>query len=428
MKLKIINIFLLLFSIFLSATAREYKPSEIVNPNIADRREYVADPGNYLSSEAKQAINSRLAALRASTTAEVGVAVVPDLGDLPIEEFSEEVFTSWGLGKKDVDNGVLFLISPESRKVRIQTGYGTEGVLPDIVCKGLIDSYTIPAMKDGDIDKAVVSTVGQIAEIMSDETYAEELKSKYADNYGGVQPKAAVDSSVIENFIMIVAIIFFFASMILYFRDLSQIRKGSLNEKALRWRVAMWPLFGLGFLSAGAGLIFGFLALYHYRRARTHKRICPKCGHKMNRMSEERDNDFLNDAQDLEEKLGTVDYDVWVCPECGTIEKVPFIERQLKYTECPNCHTIAMGPIADNILVQPTIHREGVGEKVSECRYCHHRKNTRYRIPRRDNGAALAAGAAIGTMLGSRGNGGGGGFGGGFGGGSTGGGGASGGW
>ena len=92
------------------------------------------------------------------------------------------------------------------------------------------------------------------------------------------------------------------------------------------------------------------------------------------------------------------------------------------------------GEIQQKTVVPPTTRHAGEGERVYECLFCHHQQRSRYRIPKKDDGAATAAilGAAVGSALGSRRGGGGGfggeGFGGGFGGGSTGGGGASGGW
>ena len=147
----------------------------------------------------------------------------------------------------------------------------------------------------------------------------------------------------------------------------------------------------------------------------------------MKRLSEEEDNELLSPSQDFEEKIKTVDYDVWECPKCGTIERFPFKENQSKYTECPKCHTVAMRLVSDVVRVQPTTTREGMGEKIYKCEFCHHRESKPYKIPRKSDGtgAALAAGAVLGSM--GRG-GGGGSFGGGFGGGMTGGGGASGHW
>ena len=149
----------------------------------------------------------------------------------------------------------------------------------------------------------------------------------------------------------------------------------------------------------------------------------------MNRLPEDKDNELLSDSQDFEEKIKTVDYDVWECPRCGTVERFPFRSRQKKYTECPSCHTVAMCLECDMVVRPATVRSEGSGVKVYECQFCHYRDNRPYRIPRKeDPSAAIAAAAVLGSTLGRGGSGGGGGFGGGFGGGSTGGGGAGGSW
>ena len=70
---------------------------------------------------------------------------------------------------------------------------------------------------------------------------------------------------------------------------------------------------------------------------------------------------WLNDSQDFEENLQTVDYDVWECPKCGKIERFAFRANQKKYTECPACHTVAMCLVRDTVIVRPTIRQEGVG-------------------------------------------------------------------
>ncbi|MDE6804081.1 MAG: TPM domain-containing protein, partial [Muribaculaceae bacterium] len=64
------------------APARVYKPSDMPNPNVADSTAYISDPGNMMGGDAKSRVNSRLNSLRNSTTAEVAVAIVPDMGDV----------------------------------------------------------------------------------------------------------------------------------------------------------------------------------------------------------------------------------------------------------------------------------------------------------------------------------------------------------
>lgn len=407
------------------AFARDYAPGDIANPNIADRREYVADPGNLMSPGAKARVNQRLYQLRQATSAEVAVAVVPSIGDLPIEDFSEQLFTDWGLGKSDKDNGVLVVIAMDQKRARIQTGYGVEGVLPDISAKKIISNAIVPYMREGNLDGAVDASTEAIAKVMTDPVAAEELKSSQRDAWE--QPKT-LDKSFFMTFLGYVIVLFGLIAFGMFIFDLRNAAKTKDRyTKAMVWhnhRTAYWVL---ALCSVGIGLIPALLAEWLYRRARNKPIKCQVCGTEMHKLDEVHDNEKLDSAQDLEERLNTVDYDVWECPKCGSVEKFPFKVKQMKYTECPNCHTIAMCLVRDHTLVPATTRRDGVGEQEFECQYCHYQKNRRYKIPRRDDGAAAAM--AAGAILGSMGRGGGGGgFGGGFGGGSTGGGGASGGW
>lgn len=411
---------------------RVYTPSQMENVNVANRYDFVSDPGGYMSAGAKNSVNERLWRLRQSTSAEVAVAIVPSIGDMPIEDFSEKLFTDWGLGKSDKDNGVLLVIAMEQRRARIQTGYGAEGVLPDVSCAKIIRNSIVPAMKEGNLDKAVEEATADIYAAMTDPAVAAELKSDQSDNFAGATK--VLSTEVIWQFIEIVAFCAFLFALGLFVYDMRAGRRLDPYEKTLMWRRHLPTYWGAAALSLGAGLVFALLALWRYRTVRTRPRKCDTCGHKMKRLGEEEDNALLTPSQDFEEKLKTVDYDVWECPHCGTVERFPFKARQVKYSKCPSCGTIAMGLKYDKTVVPPTTRHAGEGERVYECLFCHHQQRTRYRIPKKDDGAATAAilGAAVGSALGSRRGGGGGfgggGFGGGFGGGSTGGGGASGGW
>lgn len=83
------------------------------------------------------------------TTAEVVVAVVPNTGDLTIEDWSQQTFESLGIGKKDKDNGLLLVIATAQHEARLNTGYGLEGVLPDITCSRILRGLVNPKMAQG---------------------------------------------------------------------------------------------------------------------------------------------------------------------------------------------------------------------------------------------------------------------------------------
>lgn len=405
-----------------SMWSKEYTPEMVPNVNIADRTQYVSDPEGMMSPTAREAANRRIKTLRDSLSVEMAVVLVPTIGDIPIEEWSEQLFTKWGIGKSDKDNGLLLVIARDDRKARIQTGYGMEGVITDFVAKQIITNQIAPAMRQGDIDSAINNSVGELISIMSNPEYAAELRSKEKDNYnnGGLK---ALDSSVFWGFIQMVAAMCFAASLGMFIYTLAKGRKLDLYQKSLLWRGSIKTFVILAVLSLGSGTLFLALAALLYRHCRTKRRICSTCGHKMNRLPEDKDNQLLSPSQDLEEQLDTIDYDVWECPECGTIDRYPFKTKQLRYTECPVCHTVALGLADDRVVVRPTYRSEGRGEKIYECKFCHNKHVVPYVIPKKERPPVILP---IGG--GGSGSGGGGGFGGGFGGGSTGGGGASGGW
>lgn len=146
----------------------------------------------------------------------------------------------------------------------------------------------------------------------------------------------------------------------------------------------------------------------------------------MHRVDEVHDNDYLTPSQDMEERINSVDYDVWLCPECNETDIIPYVNSAAGYTTCPNCGARADSMIANRVLRQPTTRHEGQGVRMYRCRNCGFAHETPYAIAKTVEPPIIIVPGGGG---GRGGFGGGGGFSGGsFGGGMTGGGGASGGW
>ena len=301
MKTKTIILFILLALCLNPAAAQDFPK----NPNIADARSFVADPANMLSPETKAEVNRRLHGFRQGTSAEMAVAVVPEIGDMSIEEYSTELFRQWGLGKADNDNGILLVISTGARKARIETGYGVEGAMPDAVASRIIQKDVVANMKTGNLDAAVNSATADMVRVLSDPAYAEELQSRQRGNASGVK---ALDSDVIMQFLWIIGGIAFVFALFLFGSDLLGGRKKSNFDKSQTWAKHIPVYWICAIASCGAALAFALLALWlkgHYRRKPVR---CDTCGAKMHRLGEEEDNELLNPSQDLEERLDTVDY------------------------------------------------------------------------------------------------------------------------
>ena len=147
-------------------------------------------------------------------------------------------------------------------------------------------------------------------------------------------------------------------------------------------------------------LIPALIAEWKRYRERNKKMKCPNCGGYMHKLKEEEDNAYLTPAQDFEEKIKTVDYDVWVCDSCSTVERYPFKAKQMKYTECPNCHTVAMCLVRDHTVRYPPPHAPQEREKkVYECQFCHQQNRKRYVIPKKDGRDRSRIGRRSDTLL-----------------------------
>ncbi len=116
----------------------------------------VVDNAHMLSADATQKLTGELAALEQKTGRQVVVATIPDLQGYPIEDYGYQLGRAWGIGQKGQNNGVLFLVAPNDRKVRIEVGYGLEPILTDALSSTIIQSKVLPAFRAGNMEQGVV--------------------------------------------------------------------------------------------------------------------------------------------------------------------------------------------------------------------------------------------------------------------------------
>ncbi|MCM1291204.1 MAG: TPM domain-containing protein [Prevotella sp.] len=407
-----------------SLPVESYNPAELPKPLGVAKGVY--DPGKMMSETQCIELSRMLEELSRNVTVGGAIAVIPSIGDMEINDYATRLYENWKPGNDDKDNGFLIVVAVEEHKIFICTGYGLEGVLPDVTCAGICEKYFVPYMREGNLYEGLVSTLTALISILENPDNKGEVMS---EKVGGMEVLSKYDFWQIMFWICSALTCL---SLFLFIFDVFSVRKKDNYTKAQLWRNHLSLYWVLGIFSLGMGIIFPIIVLFLRKYYRSKRLKCDTCGAKMNKLGEKEDNMLLSPSQDLEERLDTVDYDVWVCPKCGTIERFPFKIKQTKYSECPKCHTIANKLVCDKIIVQPTSRREGLGERIYHCEYCGNDHREKYRIPRQDNGAggAIIAGAALGGLsgLGGRGGSSGGGWTGPFGGGMTGGGGGGASW
>lgn len=416
---------LLLFcALTLALVAGARSVSDVPNVHVADATRYVSNPDGVLSEQAVTRLDSILADVWRTSSAEVVVVAVDNLDGEEPNDYATQLFESWGIGKKDKDNGMLLLISRGDRRAVLRTGYGMEGVLPDALCGRIIRNVMAPYYKEGDYDSGTVAAVGAVSEILSKPEAVAEVMSKYANDSNRYSTAANdFDGDELKNMLLTYWCVMTLLALCFVGYKLHSSRKLDPRHRYNSLEKIKTPVMIFGCIGLGLPFIAYLWLITAMKKVRNSPRKCPNCGHKMHKIDEVHDNDYLSPAQDVEEKLDSVDYDVWLCDNCGEKGIIPFVNEKSDYRICPNCGARASYLLANRVVVRPSVSAPGRGVRIYGCKNCGKTTNVPYEIPK------VAVPPVVIIPGGSRGFGGGGGFSGGsFGGGMTGGGGASGGW
>ena len=116
----------------------------------------VVDDAHILTAPAQQSLTQQLAQLEAQNGDQLVVVTVPSLNGESIEDYGVALGRYWGIGQKGKNNGVLLIVAPKERKVRIEVGYGLEGTLTDAVCSQIIQTIILPQFRQGNMGDGIL--------------------------------------------------------------------------------------------------------------------------------------------------------------------------------------------------------------------------------------------------------------------------------
>jgi len=148
----------------------------------------VVDAAHLLDSSTKADIESKLASFEAKSSDQVVVATIDSLGGEDIESYANRLFRAWGLGQKQENNGILLLVSKGDRKVRIEVGYGLEGVMTDAASKLIIEDTILPAFRQGDFSGGISRGVDDILAVLSGDVADLEARAARKRQSAATQP------------------------------------------------------------------------------------------------------------------------------------------------------------------------------------------------------------------------------------------------
>jgi uncharacterized protein len=197
--------FLLFFAV-LFFTAQGLQGQDVPRPE-----GFVNDFRGLMTASQKEVLNSFLNDFALNTSNEIAVVTLSLPSGETVETYTYKLAENWGVGGAE-NNGVVMAVFPDERKVRIEVGYGLEGILPDIVCNNIIYQYIVPQFRSGNYYQGIYDGVNIISQIAKGEFDTQSLRETYYDG-GSSGELTGEDVAVIVLIIVIFVAIFLFAGI-----------------------------------------------------------------------------------------------------------------------------------------------------------------------------------------------------------------------
>ena len=236
--------------------------AEVAVPALAAR---VTDLTGTLDGGARQKLEGELAAIEKRTGSQLAVLLVPTTQPEAIEQYAMRVVEAWKLGRKGTDNGVLLLVARNDRKLRIEVGYGLEGVIPDAIARRVIAETIAPRFQQGDFAGGIEAGVARIGKLLD----GEPMPGTPHD-YGGDSLSGALD-----NLPLLVIVAFVIGKVLRWILGplLGGLATGGIVGGAT------WLLVGSLGIAIGAALVAFIIVLVMMSRATGYSSGAGRGGH-----------------------------------------------------------------------------------------------------------------------------------------------------
>jgi uncharacterized protein len=203
----------------------------------------VVDAANILSPAQEVSLDAKLTRLEQQSKRQLVVATIPDLQGYEIADYGFRLGDHWGVGDKQRDDGVILIVAPEEKRVRIEVGYGLEGILPDIVAGRIIRDSIVPHFKQNDYPGGISAGVDSISKVLM---LPPDEARKLADQAKKQEQERQSDGNG-EVLFVILFILFFFVLPMLMRGRRGRAYRGGIAP------VILWGPGGSGGWGSGGG-------------------------------------------------------------------------------------------------------------------------------------------------------------------------------
>jgi uncharacterized protein len=401
---------------------------------------HVSDPSSKLTSGAVDSINQILNQLEDKTTVQVAVVLLPSIGEADGFDFAQSLFTKWGIGRKNNDNGLLILFVADQHLIRFHTGLALEGVLTDIRCKQIQQKSMVPYFREGQVDEGMLQGIVKTSEFLLDPNAAEEITDTGDDLSGSdffylfisafcgvgilitlvlmlvigrfstkpsVEPQLRMSwmlwvflyllvpvAALLYSFLYDIPVLQFlaFAGAFVLFCFIEKFARTAQMAARLDAPYAYHLLNNEISFWKFASFVFPFPALIGFLIFKKRKndirfgaRKCKQCELPLTLQTEKTEDKYLQSGQIAEEKIKVTDYDVWYCEKCKAVETTGFPDFSNRglYQICPSCQFLTLHSASSRTIKAATYDDEGVAEQNYKCFHCKFSKKERVVVARK---------------------------------------------
>ncbi|HSG33338.1 MAG TPA: TPM domain-containing protein [Sphingomonadaceae bacterium] len=157
----------------------------------------VVDAANIIPDDTEAQLAAKLEALETQSQRQLVVATVPDLQGYEISDYGYQLGRHWGLGDAERNDGIMLLVAPNERKVRIEVGYGLEPIVTDGLSHLIINQQIVPRFKEGDMPGGIVAgTDALIAQLQLPPDEAQRIAAEAGQNQGSDDARNAIGGTI----------------------------------------------------------------------------------------------------------------------------------------------------------------------------------------------------------------------------------------
>lgn len=324
----------------LTRLAAEASPALIPSPR---PHGWIADQAHLLAPATATDLDRLLDEVHRHEGAEMAIATVETINGANPRQFATGLFNRWGLGDRTRNNGLLLFVALRDRKAEIILGRGLENPTHVSRCERIMQETIVPHFRSGDSAGAIAAGARACASEFFGVTLAPPVET--------ATPQTPVETPKDPPA-----------------RPIALARPDTSGSPPAP--SAMNPMVIVALL-CGTGLGGGALLWLFLRRATT--RTCARCHNPMTKLDESQDDAHLAPGERTEEGIGSVNYDVWLCPTCTGVEKVRHGRWFTRYSACPRCGAKTRSS-AQRTLISATRSSTGLIEIHEVCAFC---KDTR---------------------------------------------------